>query len=316
MTEAIRFCSIEVKTMVKFKSYRVLILSITAILLGASNSFPCKCISPGTACPSLPDSHTKNVAVFVGIVTEVTGKSFDSLMRERGIQPGNYVSERDWNEFVESYKALMLEIWKDDLSDADVEKIRSVRNEINLLELPEILMKKKVRLRVVENFFGPMREEFELFTGLGDGDCGVSFETGKTYLVYAHGDRQSNVWFTGVCDGSGQVELDGQDVRTLRDLKSGRVFVPRIYGRLYSVVVKEDENPIVQHPGNRSVVLSREGRVVRETQADESGRFLFGALEPGEYRVEVPGSRDTGSRKEITLSTAGCARVAPRVEPN
>ena len=44
-----------------------------------------------------------------------------------------------------------------------------------------------VTFEVIEWFKGQAAPDVELHTGMGGGDCGYFFETGMTYVVYAHG---------------------------------------------------------------------------------------------------------------------------------
>jgi hypothetical protein len=44
-----------------------------------------------------------------------------------------------------------------------------------------------VTFQILETFKGPKASDVQLSTGMGGGDCGYLFETGKTYVVYAHG---------------------------------------------------------------------------------------------------------------------------------
>lgn len=75
-----------------------------------------------------------------------------------------------------------------------------------------------VHLRVLHAYRGLGSEEVTVLTGIGLGDCGFDFETGKEYLVYAEKIDANNL-FTSICTGTSLSEHAGAAIRFLRGEK-------------------------------------------------------------------------------------------------
>jgi hypothetical protein len=73
--------------------------------------------------------------------------------------------------------------------------------------------------------------------------------------------------------------------------------------------VSATENPKVEYAAEQVIRLSREGHYLGQIKTDDYGRFLFDALIPGIYKVEFLGSQDFNGYEEVTITSAGCARL-------
>jgi len=72
-----------------------------------------------------------------------------------------------------------------------------------------------VSISVLRSYRGQAIGNVIVLTGVGGGDCGFDFQTGKQYLVYA--DRISpESLFTSICTGTSPVEHAGPALRLLR----------------------------------------------------------------------------------------------------
>jgi hypothetical protein len=296
-------------------NFRLGLLQAILALIGTANLYPCQCART-TNCPSLPDGEDKRVteAVFLGTVTDVSGISFESIMRKKGwITPEPIrISEAEWNSAMEFYRNALLTAWTGYLSDQELDQIRNARQAIDVPRIASDHL--RVRLRVIENFGTAGEADFEVLTGFGGADCGPEFEVGKTYLVFAGTARGSSRWFTDSCAGTHEINDGDQDLRTLRDLKSDQEFRLRIYGHLYL-----SQLPDVPRVRNATITLSRDSILMKETRTDQDGNFIFEGLEPGQYRVEaqVPGFSTTprsDGQEMIDLTTASCARLLLSVQ--
>ena len=72
-----------------------------------------------------------------------------------------------------------------------------------------------VTVRATAVYRGPEQQEFEVETGLWDGDCGFDFETGEHYLIYARRNERGTL-LTSRCRGTTLAEYAGPDLRILR----------------------------------------------------------------------------------------------------
>lgn len=62
---------------------------------------------------------------------------------------------------------------------------------------------------------GDLPEMTTLITGLGSGDCGFSFETERTYLIYAVGNLKENFLATRICSRTNLLALASKDLEAL-----------------------------------------------------------------------------------------------------
>ena len=77
---------------------------------------------------------------------------------------------------------------------------------------------RRVDMTVVESFSGFQLSQVSVFTGYGSTDCGVSFDMGESYLVYAHQSREGR-FTTSSCTRTSSVSRATEDLAYLRSLK-------------------------------------------------------------------------------------------------
>jgi hypothetical protein len=132
-------------------------------------------------------------------------------------------------------------------------------------------------------------ESFDVWTPFGD--CGVDFQTGETYLVYAGNDEESNVLETDSCTRTRRLTDAGEDLAYLffyKDRKNpaGRLEGFATFDPLYQVhqAARRDPDRIDQ-PAPGVVVELKSPSGIRYTTSGEFGRFVFDGLEPGDHQV-------------------------------
>ena len=145
-------------------------------------------------------------------------------------------------------------------------------------------MQRRVHLQVLESFRGPS-SIVTVVTGSGGGDCGYAFQPGETYLIYAHGNKATGVYSTGICSRTRLIGQAAEDLEYLRTTAR----TPSNLGLLRGVVSRTD--PVYEGrsesrgvPDIRVRVAGRDAS--RETLTDEHGRYEL-QLPPGEYEVSV-----------------------------
>jgi len=116
---------------------------------------------------------------------------------------------------------------------------QEVRNGATLLPDNAMSMTGWGRFRVVDfavkrAFRGTRQDHISVLTGIGGGDCGYDFRTGRTYLVYAS-MGVGGVWFTNLCSGTNRIEDAGAALRLLSGEKptSEDLLPPQDYWRQY-----------------------------------------------------------------------------------
>jgi hypothetical protein len=278
---------------------------------------PCQCAPPlpGTPasnaaiCNSLPDLAKAGTAVFVGVVTEVYPKSPEHVLELCEKALGRRITEAD-SLSLSDQKRLVVTLWPDTLSPSEIQSVALAPTEDALETLLDQAMgwafARRVRLRVQETFAGDLSDRVELFTGMGGGDCGIPFEIGRTYLVFAHQDRQQGRWLSGICSGTSELRYAEQDARTLRALKKGIAISPRIYGVVLRLPERQDDE---SEPAWQAEVHLRGPRVDRSELTDAYGRFVFDNLSADTYTIDVrsPGWRlsETETDTKVNLASGG-----------
>jgi hypothetical protein len=178
-----------------------------------------------------------------------------------------------------------------------------------------------VRLIVEERFRGDVEKvETEVVTGWGGGDCGYGFKTGERYMVYAHRNEKDRKLYTSICTRTRPLAEAADDLAFVRQLAASRDVTGSIFGRVVKRNYRWKEGEDVFVPV-KDVAVSLAGPEKKyELTSDAQGRFRFGGLQPGTYKVKinVPEGltddtlKDESSRtleSEVTLVARGCAET-------
>src|SRR5262245_8792668 len=94
--------------------------------------------------------------------------------------------------------------WSDDVFVGTVLSLKPFHRSVTIQGHRVTLYDVRARLRVERSWKGPHRDVAEVITGSGGGDCGVGFQPGQLFLVFAgpgHGDLKSAL-VTNICTGS------------------------------------------------------------------------------------------------------------------
>jgi len=171
--------------------------------------------------------------------------------------------------------------------------------------LPFLGEHRVVRLRSVRTYRGAKLDYYTVVTGLGNGDCGFDFETGREYLVFAVSFKKAyrvfGAYFTDSCRGTDLVERSAPALRLLRG-------EPPLPGDLLDAGTYHEKNDPewsgsvcgrITPPDGQT--MSREATSVFLWQLrsdgmpsnpfmrglDAQGRFCFPRLLPGKYILEA-----------------------------
>jgi hypothetical protein len=168
--------------------------------------------------------------------------------------------------------------------------------KVSSVATDEAKRRREVRLTLEERIHGDgIGSDVVVFTGMGDGDCGVPFNVGATHLVVAN-LRSSGVLSTSICARTQKIE-NPEASPDLRALRAWRDHQPN-RGWVFGGVAKTDTTiriaiRIAAHTGEELkpmdgvLVQLRAGRSSREVRTDAQGRFSIEGLEPRKYKVYV-----------------------------
>jgi hypothetical protein len=153
------------------------------------------------------------------------------------------------------------------------------------------------------------------------GDCGVSFQKGETYLVYANEDERSDRLETNMCHRTARLSDSGEDLTYLHFFEKGGAAAARLEGFVTSELgqVQQDRfqySGKIGSPVADVVVELRSKDDVRYSAPEPGGRFVFDGLAEGEYQVSVfaRGFPETAELlsgpKRVRVRAKGCGMVA------
>ena len=153
-----------------------------------------------------------------------------------------------------------------------------------------------VSVHVVKAYRGEAGGDVTVVTGVGGGDCGYDFETGKSYLIYA-AKTGPNTFTTNMCTGTSLLEDAGAELRFLRgeaptaDDSMDRYayylkYLPKRTGTMCGRVSKADGSPFAE--AQVDVTQIREESLFPRTASDPDlskpdGSFCIRGIYPGRY---------------------------------
>jgi hypothetical protein len=158
-------------------------------------------------------------------------------------------------------------------------------------------------------------DEKELTIWTGQGDCGIDFQVGETYLVYAGNDEESGKLETSICYRTKRLSDAGGDLAYLHFFKDGGKMSSRLEGFVTSERKQERPTRVdaVEAPAAGLVVGITWDGGTRYTRSGADGRFVFDGLATGSYQVSVYDAafpRVTtalAGPEKVEVSEKGCA---------
>jgi hypothetical protein len=134
-------------------------------------------------------------------------------------------------------------------------------------------------------------DSFEIETPFGE--CGIDFQEGETYLVYANGDEDSDVLSTSSCRRTRRLSDAGDDLTYLffyknRPEESARLDGFATMDTLFRSTLDRTHDPeTVKAPAAGVIIELQSDRLVRHAESDDSGKFVFDGLREGDYKVSA-----------------------------
>ena len=153
-----------------------------------------------------------------------------------------------------------------------------------------------VTFNVLHTYRGLAASSATVLTGLGGGDCGFDFETGRKYLVYAN-RVNTEILFTSICSGTSSLEETGPALRYLRgepptpdDLLDPQSYYEKFgsqqYGTACGRVTKVDGSPLGKASVDMTQVRDEPFPPKSASDPDMSkpdGSFCIPSISPGKY---------------------------------
>jgi hypothetical protein len=172
-------------------------------------------------------------------------------------------------------------------------------------------------------------DSFEIWTAFGD--CGVDFQAGETYLVYANSDEGTDYFFTSSCTRTRRLSDSGEDLSYLFVYKNHPEESARLEGFVttnerYKLDFDPLHNPSsIQSAVQGVVVELQSDRLTRYAESDRDGHFVFDGLRKGRYGVSAfaqgypQDARLLVGPEPLQIDEKGCATqvlLVPRKDGN
>jgi Carboxypeptidase regulatory-like domain len=172
---------------------------------------------------------------------------------------------------------------------------------------------RRVRFRVKEAYRGDEDEDETLDVWTPFGDCGVDFQTGETYLVYADDDEESNVVSTDTCSGTSRLSDAGGDLAYLYFFENNGDDSARLDGFVTTNQFHQLDAAHAQAPVADVVVELKSASGSRFTESGADGKFVFDGLAAGEYTVAAYAAgypkivQQLAAPQRVHIVAKGCA---------
>jgi len=168
-----------------------------------------------------------------------------------------------------------------------------------------------VHFAVLEGFAGVKGKTIDIGTGLGNGDCGYEFATGKSYFVYAWRIKEGTLLWTTICGATKSLAVAQADLAFARQVVHGGDRT-RLYGRVVRSS-RADLGESLRQDGIGSVTVTAEGPAHQQFTAVTDGGGLFsiaGTLE-GDYtvRAAAPDGFPEIAPQRVTIPAGQCDGV-------
>jgi hypothetical protein len=265
-----------------------------ALLICSAPAFACKCIAAYPVCNEVEHSDR----VFAGTVISITPALLDPWSRiGDGPQlPAAEVAALQKDPSAQAV-ARLKEIYLDLLRDTNAESRRRIVSAATHAELDQafeaITSKGRVVRFHVDKWWKSEEEDekkttIDVFTGTGD--CGVAFQRGETWLVYADEDEETSTLETSICTRTRRLTEAGGDLAYLFHYEETPKSSTRIEGFVSTDVRDQfrgwDPAPLSAPAGGLTVRLSGEDRNLYAASAPD-GRYIFDGLPDGDYQLFV-----------------------------
>jgi hypothetical protein len=246
------------------------------------------------------DEAKNSDVVFIGTAETVAPRFLDPYARNGAPAPAAEIAalQRDPSpESLEKLKTIYRKMFAG-LPDRDLSVISISGNKAQLQNAVEDLQSegRVAHFRVWTMFKdggdddddNSIPQSLDVWTS--SGECGIDFQGGETYLIYAVQDEDSAKLTTGSCMRTRRLADEKGDLAYLYFLKNDQAGSSRLEG-FVSTDVSDQGVPryqdAISSPTSGATVELDAGDNRRYTQSDVEGRFFFDGLKEGDYKLSL-----------------------------
>ena len=280
-------------------------LPVLTLLVATSLGASCPCMVRFGVC----DETQQSDAVFIGTVESVAPPFLDPFTRSRAMVslPASEIARLQADtspDALNQLRDLYLGMFTG-MPEATRSRILAARTRLELQNAFEAVQSEgrvaHIRVRTMfkhdsgddddkKPAAGKSETPDHLDIWTGSGDCGIDFQVGETYLVYASQDEDSGRLETSVCMRTSRLSAEKGDLAYLYFLQNGEKESARLEG-FVSTSFGDQTLPRyedrVSSPATGSVLELDTGTGLRYTQSDSDGRFSFDGLKAGDYKLSL-----------------------------
>jgi hypothetical protein len=287
----------------------------------AGPALACKCTVEQSVCHATASSEV----IFIGTVESVEPAFLDpwSIAQRPSLLLLNQQSQSPRDEVSVGQLRESLQKLFPDLPENYRSQLQASKTSRDLVSLFYSILSqgRRARLKVKSAFRGDEDEDEIVDVWTNFDDCGIDFQVGETYLVFADDDEESGKIETDRCSRTRRLTDAGADLAYLffyRDNEDagrmeGFVTSNAFYQRDVEDRMRDPES--ISAPAAEAVVelVSKSG--ARYTTTDSGGRFLFDGLAKGTYKVSIyeKGYPRTVHRlagpQDVDLEEKGCSNL-------
>ncbi len=172
---------------------------------------------------------------------------------------------------------------------------------------------RRARMRVKTAYRGDEDEDEIVDVWTPFGDCGVDFQTGESYLVYADDDEETNLMSTDTCSGTRRLSDAGTDLAYLYFVENNSAESTRLDGFATTNQFHQLDALHTQAPVAGVMVELKSARGSRFAETGADGKFIFDGLAAGDYTVAAYAAgypkvkEQLAPPQRIRVEAKGCA---------
>ena len=264
---------------------RLLVLSL---LCAPSMAWACQCAGPSSVCQRTSMSDM----VFIGTVESIAPRFLDYWNPEQqqsltllNAETSRAQADRSAGTLAEA-KGAYMRIFPD-LPEESKKALEAANSREALVKAFYRILGsgRRVRFRVKEAYKGDEDEDEIQDVWTPFGDCGVDFQTGETYLVFADDDEETDEASTDTCSGTRRLSDAGSDLAYLYFFENSGDDSARLDGFATTNQYHQLDATHTQAPAPGVVVELKSEHGSRFTASAADGTFLFDGLSAGNYSI-------------------------------
>ena len=291
------------------------LLALFSVLF-PSAAAACQCAAPYPVCQRVAMSDV----VFIGTVESIAPRFLDywNPAQQQSLTLLNAETERAQADRSSASLAAAKSAYAAIFPDLPEDSKKSLEGAKSREDLVKAFYRilgagRRIRFRVKEAYRGDEDEDETLDVWTPFGDCGVDFQTGETYLVYADDDEESAVVSTDSCSGTRRLSDAGSDLAYLYFFENNGDDSARLDGFATTNQFHQLDAARVEAPVAGLVIELKSPLSTRFTLTGADGRFVFDGLPAGDYTVAAYAAgyprtvQQLAAPQRVRIEEKGCA---------